>query len=435
MSVPGLTTKYNSLVRNALDRAMHQAMSVRLFVAPTMGALALCLAYFEPVPWRKAMFIVPVGLMLLLSVTEWVRYRRFGLAVIRVPLNVLLTAFAQLLLVTASGGLFSLGTLSIMTLLFTTALLCKPGLVQLALGLILPWTWALAFVHYYDWPVTTLVPELFGGAQSMEHSPAPFFFALLLTLVLGATTALGQGLQRMLNRLYNEAIRERDRSVALQMEQNRSLSLLSSEIAHELKNPLSSLRGLSSLVARDVQGRTAERMAVLQGEVERMQAIVEEFLSFSRPLLPLSLRSADLHELCNDTCQLIEGLALDRGVQLALTGAASCPLRCDPRKVHQVLVNLVQNAVEASPPDSTVTLELYADNELPKVYIFDEGPGLDPDLATRIFEPFVTSKEQGSGLGLVIARALARQHGGDVTLAGRAQGGMVATLVLPREAS
>jgi signal transduction histidine kinase len=100
--------------------------------------------------------------------------------------------------------------------------------------------------------------------------------------------------------------------------------------------------------------------------------------------------------------------------------------------VKQVLMNLIQNAIEASPPGTAVeVMVLPPGPELVSVHVLDRGDGLDEVLSGRAFEAGVTSKPRGSGLGLTIARALARQHGGEVELASRAGGGCAAVLRLP----
>jgi two-component system, NtrC family, sensor histidine kinase HydH len=172
-------------------------------------------------------------------------------------------------------------------------------------------------------------------------------------------------------------------------------------------------------------------MHVLRREVDRMQAILEEFLNFSRPLIPLNQRELELRELVDHVVDLHEGIAGERRVDLRARGRAR--VSCDPRKVEQILINVVQNALEVAPAGTAVEIEVVdARPEQVRVHVRDQGPGLDETLRERLFEPGVTGKREGSGLGLTIARALARQHGGELELDDRpGKTGCEATLRLP----
>jgi signal transduction histidine kinase len=205
---------------------------------------------------------------------------------------------------------------------------------------------------------------------------------------------------------------------------------MSGEIAHELKNPLASIKGLAALLAEEAPpGKPSERLAVLRREVDRMQAILEDFLNFSRPLVPLAIETADLRALLEEVAEMHEGTLRERDLRVVVRGEA-CPVRCDPRKIKQAAINLVQNAIEESPDGAVVEMAI-AGGETVRACVLDRGSGVAAELADKVFEPGVTSKPRGSGLGLTIARALLRQHGGEVTLAPREGGGTVATMTLP----
>jgi two-component system sensor histidine kinase HydH len=173
-------------------------------------------------------------------------------------------------------------------------------------------------------------------------------------------------------------------------------------------------------------------VAVLRREIDRMQGVLDELLNFSRPLSPLALDRVAPAELLGEVARLHEGVAAQGHVTVAVDpGAETCEeVRCDRRKVLQALVNLVQNAIEASPRGGHITLRAEAAGGQARLSVEDEGPGLSEEIRARVFEPGVTSKRTGSGLGLTIARALARQHGGDVTLE-RGARGVIASVVLP----
>ena len=125
-------------------------------------------------------------------------------------------------------------------------------------------------------------------------------------------------------------------------------------------------------------------------------------------------------------------MAAQRDVRLERVGPASVPLRCDPRKVRQVLLNLVQNALEASAPRSTIRVALRVDEDVVRLDVDDEGTGLGAVELARAFDVGFTTKETGSGLGLALARGLVRQHGGELTLARREPRGCRASLTLSR---
>ncbi|HKP55292.1 MAG TPA: HAMP domain-containing sensor histidine kinase [Polyangiales bacterium] len=418
--------------RSTLDRMLTKAIRVRLIIAPLLSSLALTFAFFEPTPWRKMLLVASVGVLISLSFVEWVRYLRYGLRSVLVPVNVLLTVVAQLALLTASGGLFSPVVPAVLVMAMLTAWLAELGTLLALLAIAVPYLWLLVFVHASGTPVDSLMPQIYGGAQALEHSIAPYVAATLYTLMMLAVARVGKAIQQVFEEVFNEAVDERDRSLALHAEQNRTLTLLSSEIAHELKNPLASIKGLAALVAKDVQGRAAERTQVLRGEVDRMQTILDEFLNFSRPLVPLSLAPTDLGALARDVARLHEGNAAERGVGIEVTSDASAQLACDARKIRQVLINLVQNALEASPRGGSIALRVESTATVVRVAVADQGPGLSPELGERVFEAGVTGKEHGSGMGLLVARGLARQHGGEIALESGASGGLIASLQLPR---
>jgi signal transduction histidine kinase len=209
------------------------------------------------------------------------------------------------------------------------------------------------------------------------------------------------------------------------------MTQLSGEIAHELKNPLASVKGLAALLERRSEGANVEPFLVMRRELDRMQATLEEFLNFSRPLVPLNLALASLDALVRDVCALHEGMSESKRVSIIVARSETVTVLCDARKVRQILINLVQNAIEASAPGTTIVLNVLRTDEAARVVVEDEGTGVDSFVGARAFDAGVTSKTGGSGLGLNVARGLARQHGGDVTLENRSPRGCRATLTLP----
>ena len=435
MSRPTPSVDAPSFRRDARERAFAQLIRLRLVLAPVLGVVALTFAIVEPATWRRALLALVMTLLFVVSGVEWIRYRRRGIGELMVPFNFFAMMVGQLGMVTATGGLFSpVIPAVILMIVLASILLERPALIAAVAVVEVPAMWALAVVHTTGAPVPSLVPEIFGDPGELERGLAPWIAATVYTVMLGAASRIGVYVRGVFEDLFDEAIDERDRALAMHAEQSRALTALSAELAHELKNPLASVKGLAALVAKTAEGKPAERLGVLRREVDRMQEILDELLNFSRPLVPLSMEDVDLRELARDVVRLHEATAAERSISLVVREGAPLLLGCDPRKVRQVVINLVQNALDASPSGETVELSVTSRGGVAFVRVQDRGAGIDPDVAERVFEPGVTTKQHGSGLGLVVARGLARQHGGDLLLASRDGGGTIAELSLPLEA-
>jgi len=316
---------------------------------------------------------------------------------------------------------FFIGTLAPSRRLTVSFVLAAAGLVVL-----------LTLVSAFGW-IPNLMPPLFGGGSHLAQPPALLIaktVAYVLLLMWAAFTA--SMVRDVFRQMLDEALDARDEVLRGNEAHSRELTVLSGELAHELKNPLANIKGLAVLVGRDVHGKGGERIEVLQHEITRMEETLQEFLTFSRPLSPLSQEQVDLPRLCQSVVSLHEGMAYARNVTLSVSAPQPVFASCDPRKVKQILINLVQNALEAAPSDSKIEVALRGtDAGGARVQVQDQGPGVSEEVRARLFEPGATTKERGTGLGLALARGLARQHGGDLRLETAPDGGCVAILVLP----
>ncbi|HEX9052355.1 MAG TPA: HAMP domain-containing sensor histidine kinase [Anaeromyxobacter sp.] len=414
--------------REELSRLFGRMVVVRLALVPVVLGLLAWLAAVDVTPWRRAV-LATVGIAVAVFViVEWLRFRRSGFTPAAAPLNLVFATLAVSTVSFASGGLespflFALFFFAALNAIFSPypLHLVVPGLQIAAL-----WTmWAVALRA----PPIAFQPAALGGGGTPALLTA---IALVGSIVVAAATGLGRVTRTTLLRTLRRTLHAQQESLRAHAERAEELTALSGEIAHELKNPLASVKGLASLLARDLaEGKAAERLAVLRGEVDRMQSVLDGFLDLSRPLVPLALGSCDLAALCRETAALHEGMGRERGVDV-VAAAGAVRVRCDPRKVKQVLINLVQNAIEASPRGATVSLEAAAaEDGGARVRVLDRGPGVDAALGELVWQPGVTTKPTGSGLGLTIARAIARQHGGDLALRPRDGGGTAAELSLP----
>jgi signal transduction histidine kinase len=422
---------FEEIQRQELSRLFGLMTRFRLVVLPVVFAFLAWMAVADPEPWRRVLLGVAISSAMLFIVAEWRRYRREGFGRGAVERNLAAAVAGQLLLAAATGGAESpLLPLSVVFAAFVG--LFVPRRLGYALLLAqLVGIWALTAAAVWR-AVPELNPAAFGGGPRAGHPDGLLWTsALFLSFFVALARGVGRVTRKTFDAMLRRALAAQEDALRSHAERAEELTALSAEIAHELKNPLASVKGLAGLLAADPAGeRSAERLSVLRREVDRMQGILDEFLNFSRPLVPLALGRVDLASLAREVAALHEGLAHERGgaVELRLEPA---PARCDPRKVRQLLINLVQNALEASPPGAAVEIETAADAGAARVRVLDRGRGPDAYLGERLFEAGVTTKARGSGLGLPIARQLARQHGGDLRLLAREGGGAVAELTLP----
>jgi len=163
------------------------------------------------------------------------------------------------------------------------------------------------------------------------------------------------------------------------------------------------------------QDEYARFLNLIQGEVQRLNAIVEQFLSLARPLT-LKREKIAVDGFLTELTTLALGEATSANVNIDLKIAPGLPpLDADPNYLKQLLLNLLLNGVQAMPAGGTLTVAADADKDHLRLTVADQGAGIEPDSMAKIFEPYFTTKANGSGLGLSIARRIADAHGGRIT--------------------
>ena len=205
------------------------------------------------------------------------------------------------------------------------------------------------------------------------------------------------------------------------------------QLAHEIRNPLTPMRlslhrlqRRAGLVPEDQRAAVQDSLAALLEEVEHLARLAEQFAQYARLPEP-RFEPLDLAALARAAAALHE----PEGVHVRVDGDGPVPVRGDRLLLSRAVHNLLLNACEASPPGAEVEVRTGRDGGEGWIEILDRGPGLPAELAGRLFEPYVSTKNRGSGLGLSLVRDVAQQHHGRVALEGREGGGARARLALP----
>ena len=206
-----------------------------------------------------------------------------------------------------------------------------------------------------------------------------------------------------------------------------------SEIAHDMKTPLMAIGGFAKQVSRKLaqDDRNHKKLDIIIEETTRMESMVEEMLHFSRPI-KLELTDTNLNDLVLDTTKVAKPLAKKAGVALKTDlSASSIPLALDVPKVKQALLNLITNAVQASPEGEHVLIRTRPHNSGIFLEVVDAGRGIEKKHNESIFRPFFSTKEGGTGLGLGIVKKIVESHGGDISFYPNHEKGITFTVRFP----
>jgi two-component system sensor histidine kinase HydH len=201
---------------------------------------------------------------------------------------------------------------------------------------------------------------------------------------------------------------------------------MSSVMAHELRNPLASLKGHAQLLVEDLEeGKNKSKAERVVAEAERLELLTTGLLDFVRdgPIDLAMIAPADL------VTHALEHLPADR-VNVDVSSAPKS-FRVDEARLARALQNLVQNAIQASPDDAMVDLTISSEANVVVVAVRDHGPGIAAGSEAQIFEPFMTTRVRGTGLGLPVARRIAEQHHGTLVGENAEGGGAVFRLSFP----
>jgi len=207
-------------------------------------------------------------------------------------------------------------------------------------------------------------------------------------------------------------------------------------VVHEIRNPLSSIRMNIQMLRETVRpdGDAEENFAIIEEEIQRLNGLLQGILSFARPQHP-TVMPVDLGGIVRGVAALCEERLRHAGIEVAvIVDDAMAPVTCDPDQVRQVVLNLVLNAteaMEAAGPVRRLRIEVGRDGPWAVVRVADTGPGIPLEVLENLFDPFVTTKAGGGGLGLAVSQRIVLRHGGRIQAENGPDGGAVLTVYLP----
>lgn len=297
-----------------------------------------------------------------------------------------------------------------------------------------------------DWriavPVCAAASIYLGVIHAPQGSGAGIAALVVLTAALQWTTRRERNLRTHYQRIAEQLSAVYGKVQAnfegmKRAERLSSIGQLSAGLAHEIRNPLASISGAASILARNsgpLDATNAKCLEIIRSECDRLNGLLTNFLSFAGPRPP-RLQAVPIEPVLDN----VLGLAAHgiRGKQIHFEKQVEPGLgavECDPEQIEQVLLNLMINAIEASPDGATVKLSACTRNSSIIIGVTDHGHGVAPSHIDRLFDPFFTTKEHGTGLGLPVAHQIVHQMGGDLLAQTNPTAGMTFSVVLPGKA-
>jgi two-component system, NtrC family, sensor histidine kinase HydH len=212
-----------------------------------------------------------------------------------------------------------------------------------------------------------------------------------------------------------------------------AIGQLSASLAHEIRNPLASIDGAANLLEQSqlAEEIRSKSLTIIRKECRRLNRLLTDLLDFARPRRP-EFRAVDLRPVVDSVVALVAHTAEQGGVRVRTLLPSALPLvECDTEQMKQVILNLTINAIQAMPAGGEIEIAVSPSPQGVTVSVRDQGQGTSPEDLDKIFEPFYTTKANGTGLGLSVALQIVQHHGGTLRAEPNDAGGLTFTVALP----
>ena len=273
-------------------------------------------------------------------------------------------------------------------------------------------------------------------SRELDTAQARGLRNMMIMLVAAALVIVATILAQFWFRRYRRSRQQLQEAMA-RKEKLMALGHLAAGVAHEIRNPLSSIKGLAKYFAeRTPPGGEAQELAlVMAKEADRLNRVVSELLELVRPA-HLNYQPVDINALIHHSLQLVSQDAQSRGIELQFTPRPELTsIKADPDRLNQVLLNLYLNAMQAIGRDGVIHVSASeADRQRVKIVVKDSGKGMSDEELQAIFTPYFTTKADGTGLGLAVVQNIIEQHGGTIRAESQPGAGAIFTLWLPVDA-
>lgn len=206
---------------------------------------------------------------------------------------------------------------------------------------------------------------------------------------------------------------------------------LAAGVAHEIRNPLTSLKGFVQLLKAKNQGQE-QYLNIMLSELDRINYIVNEFMVIAKPQV-IEFQPKDVRRILYDVIPLLDTQAIMNNIQIRMDAEENLPLiHCDENQMKQVFINILKNAIEAMHHGGIIQIRVKQDHKRKlQVRIVDQGSGISPERLAQLGEPFYTTKEKGTGLGLMVCYKIIEMHHGTIKIKSKLGQGTTVDIVLP----